>query len=610
MIRSRSLLLRRIASKCAAVVIAAAPFCASCSGGASSTAIPSATHGGGTLPELRPAVRKGQSPAPAPTQAAPVPVTFSYTFPASLANQATSAPAGTAASVQRRVPASNGSYTGFTSTASAITMTLNVKPVGGSNTAYPGSCTASGSGTSGVCSAPFTASPGAVVLSGTLVENGNTIATFSQTEIIQPNVANTITFTANPVVASVALNLASPLINAGTPQDVPLAVNALDANGNIIAGTASYVDATGAPLALTLTVNNAQAGGRGTVVITGPPRITTPGQAAVYAHYDGNWLASSTISVASTRTLAGPLGTTTLTTIPTAQLIGGFTQTPNFITAGPDGDMYASECGSGTQAAVARISLSGTFTEFTTPAMSTCAGGITTGPDGNIWMTDVVNNFVFKMTPAGVFTKYTITGGGGGAISIAAGHDGNIWVSDCITGSGCTQIDRITMGGVITPFTSGFIAGGGTEGIGNGPDGNVWFIEPDANAYGKITPAGKVTTYTGTTDDGFLSDCLVTGPDHNIWFAEWNANAVAKVAPSGSLIAEYPLNGAPQCVTVGPDGAIWAAEGNNNYIAQITMGGVVNEYQTGVGPSGISAGPDGNIWYADQGDGMVGKFVL
>ncbi len=61
----------------------------------------------------------------------------------------------------------------------------------------------------------------------------------------------------------------------------------MDADGNTIVGNANYVDSAGHPVAFLLNVSNAQAGGRGTVSILGPMRITAPGQAAIVAHYDG-----------------------------------------------------------------------------------------------------------------------------------------------------------------------------------------------------------------------------------------------------------------------------------------------------------------------------------
>lgn len=555
--------------------------------------------------------RLTQTPKPAPTQPAPVPVTVTYALPAPAAGGASAGTAGVSA-FARRNALSSGSYTGYTSTAAPITFNVTVTPVGGGATSYPGgSCTAAASGTAGVCSSTFTALPGAATLAGTLVEGGNTIASFSQLEIIQPNAANTLKFTANPVVASVNLQLGAAAINAGTAQDVPLAVNALDANGNIIAGSAPYVDAGGTPLALSLSAVNAQAGGRGSVVIKGPLRITAPGQAAIYAHYDGNWLASATISVSSTRTLSGSLGTATLTTNPTAVLYSGASQAPNFITVGPDGYLYATECavGSGIPMNIAKMSLSGQVQEFTTGSFSDCLGNIITGPDGNLWFTDPGNGALVKMTPSGSFTSYPLPGSQSPP-SVAAGPDGNLWATMCVLNQSCAGIDRVTPSGGITNFTAGFSVNGATEAVTLGPDGNLWFNQPNNNVIGKITRAGKVTTYSGvTTDIGGLSDCIVTGPDKNLWFVEWNAGKVARVNTNGVLIAEYSLSHTGQCLAVGPDGDIWATESQDGYLAQVSPGGAVSEYAAGVYPTGIILGPDGNLWYADQSNETIGKFV-
>src|SRR5262245_26204002 len=92
-------------------------------------------------------------------------------------------------------------------------------------------------------------------------------------------------------------------------------------------------------------------------------------------------------------------------------------------------------------------------------------GGITTGPDGNLWFTE--------------------------------------WSSCISSPSGCPRdaIGRITTSGVVTDFP--LPAGSTARGITAGPDGNVWFVasgsvgfNPPTNPYiGRITPSGTVTQF-------------------------------------------------------------------------------------------------------------------
>jgi streptogramin lyase len=47
---------------------------------------------------------------------------------------------------------------------------------------------------------------------------------------------------------------------------------------------------------------------------------------------------------------------------------------------------------------------------------------IVTGPDGNLWFTETLNNAIGKITTAGAITEYPAEANG-----LSAGPDGNLW---------------------------------------------------------------------------------------------------------------------------------------------------------------------------------------
>src|SRR3954454_18904821 len=155
-----------------------------------------------------------------------------------------------------------------------------------------------------------------------------------------------------------------------------------------------------------------------------------------------------------------------------------------------------------------------TITEF--PTYSVTLGGtsyITTGPDGNVWFTEVRR--IGRITTAGVVTSFSIPVDVDNDLSgIAAGPDGNLW----FTLAGSNKIGKLTTAGVSTMFDvpTAFSA---PRGIANGPDGNLWFVEVSGNKIGKVTPAGVVTEYPVPTADSLLSG-IAAGPDGNLWVAE------------------------------------------------------------------------------------------
>src|SRR4051794_8670691 len=48
------------------------------------------------------------------------------------------------------------------------------------------------------------------------------------------------------------------------------------------------------------------------------------------------------------------------------------------------------------------------FTEFNLPTLNSNPVGISAGPDGNIWFTELDNNAIGRLSPAGVLTEFPI----------------------------------------------------------------------------------------------------------------------------------------------------------------------------------------------------------
>ncbi len=375
-----------------------------------------------------------------PVSAQPVPVQITFPLP-----QATPAPTSLIQSrMQRRLQ-----YVSTANTQMAVTIT----PVGASVPSYTSSNTPC---TTSACSLTLTTTPGPSTLTLTLTDGTNTLASYSSVIIVRPATFNHLTFTANPVVNSVVLSLANPTPNAGTATNDVLTVNALDAAGQTIIGNANYVDRNGNPVALTLGVINNQAGGTGSVTIQGPSRITSPQRAPIYAHYDGNWLQSSAISVAASSSAVTTLTGTTLTTVPTV-IRYSINCTAYQMGTAPDGNLWFSERGC---QRIGRIAQNGTgFTDFITPA-NTDVIALTVAPNGNIWFGSTA---IDVRTPSGTFIQYS-PGYTAGLLCI--GNDSSIW----ITSNYANLLDKFTVNGQMISFN----ISSSTRDCTTGPDGNMW----------------------------------------------------------------------------------------------------------------------------------------
>jgi streptogramin lyase len=138
---------------------------------------------------------------------------------------------------------------------------------------------------------------------------------------------------------------------------------------------------------------------------------------------------------------------------------------------------------------------SGDITDFPVPTRSSRPEAITAGPDGNVWFTQSGSgNGIGRITPAGKITEYAVADPSwGNRHGIAAGPDGNLWFTQPYGRS----IGRITPSGVITEFLAP-TAGGLPEAITAGPDGNLWFTEPGMNRIGRISPTATPTAVKKT----------------------------------------------------------------------------------------------------------------
>lgn len=295
----------------------------------------------------------------------------------------------------------------------------------------------------------------------------------------------------------------------------------------------------------------------------------------------------------------------------------------------------------------------GDITEFSVASPPGGLNRITSGPDGNVWITMPGANAIGKMTPAGqpgagTVTQYAIPTSDSSPIDITTGPDGNLWFTEFVG-----KIGRITTAGQITEYPIAPVRSNGTArkadrafafGITAGPDGALWFVvnccAPGGQAdskIGRITTSGDMTLYpvpAGTSP----AVGITTGPDGNLWFPATNVpcanknqpcsqritGRIQRMTPQGVVTGDFIIPtfySDPSRIVTGPDGNLWFTEqggiGANGCctptfpapgkIGRISTTGVITEFQTQLNsegspytnPAGIAAGPDGNIWWTE-----------
>ncbi len=279
---------------------------------------------------------------------------------------------------------------------------------------------------------------------------------------------------------------------------------------------------------------------------------------------------------------------------------------PTGITTGPDGNLWFTDL----YAHIGRITPGGDIKLFslTCACAQKTATAITVGPDDNLWFGEEQGGTTFfggigRITTNGDVAEWSTPFPYRVPIDITAGPDGNLWFTE-----GSFSIGRITTDGTITEF---FLpTASNISGITVGPDGNLWFTA--FNEIGRITTAGAVTEFPLPVSGD--ARYITAGPDGNLWFTVYN-DKIGRITTSGG-ITEFPLptpGSYPFGITLGPDGNLWFTEIGGNRLGRITPTGIVDEFPiptAGSQPWGITRGPDGNIWFTEQLGNKIGKILL
>jgi streptogramin lyase len=297
--------------------------------------------------------------------------------------------------------------------------------------------------------------------------------------------------------------------------------------------------------------------------------------------------------------------------------IPGTDNRPNWIKAGPDGNLWFNQNAPGEGSTLGRITPAGQVTEigFALPEDIT---QFAFAKDGNIWFGE--GTHISEATPQGaVLHNYDVPSAHnaiGNSLHIALGWDGNIWYTEDGYREAPYVVGQITPAGVPTEFAVPFRP----EEIVAGPDGNVWFEGAGGSTIGRVTPTGDVATFNISSYPSFRG--LTSGPNGNLWMSSTSNGAIAvvEVNPAGQPVAAFSYADAPQYLALGPDGNLWAIEAGpgisadgGTHIDRITPQGGITEYPIptlNAEADTITAGPDGNIWFTEYLANQIGEVVL
>jgi streptogramin lyase len=153
---------------------------------------------------------------------------------------------------------------------------------------------------------------------------------------------------------------------------------------------------------------------------------------------------------------------------------------------------------------------------------------LTVGTDGNVWAVestggvDVLTRWTTLGAPVG--TAYNFANSSANPNGITTGPDGAVWV---LLG-GTSSVARFDNGFALTEFA--LPAGANPRGITAGPEGGVWITENALNNVSRLSwNNNTITRVAYAAPSSFGLQKLTTGPDGNIWTVGTNANRMAKL---------------------------------------------------------------------------------
>lgn len=310
------------------------------------------------------------------------------------------------------------------------------------------------------------------------------------------------------------------------------------------------------------------------------------------------------------------------------------------------------------------------------PALNAPTGqieAVALDPSGNVVASDANNNIVFRVLPNGTLTVLAGNGflgfsgeGGlatnaamGGPAGIAFDGAGNLYITD-VTNS---RVRRLTPGGIISTYAGngarGYSGDGGPAtsaslnqpyGVAVDPSGNLYIADRNNNRIRQVSPDGTITTVVGNGTAGFSGDggaaatAMLNGPlavtvdsAGNFYIADTLNNRIRKVnggiitTVAGSGVANFNGDGGPALsaavyqpagINVDSAGNLYIATGGS--IRKVTPAGIINTIAGGNGngftgdggqavngslnlPSGSVVDSAGNLYIADTNNCRVRK---
>jgi sugar lactone lactonase YvrE len=222
--------------------------------------------------------------------------------------------------------------------------------------------------------------------------------------------------------------------------------------------------------------------------------------------------------------------------------------------------------------------------------------GVAVDAAGDVYVTDIGLQEVFKISPAG--TQTTVGTGLEVPEDVAVDGAGNVYITD----SHADAVFKVTPGGVQTMVGSGFSY---PVGVAVDGAGDLYVSDPFVPTVFRIAPAGAQTMVGSgyNTPAGVAVDA-----GGNVYVADTFDATVFKITPNGTqtMIGSGLIS--PAAVAVDAAGDVYITNSATDTVYEVTPSGNQTTVSTGLDvPNGVTLDGSGNLYVADTFNGQVTK---
>ena len=222
--------------------------------------------------------------------------------------------------------------------------------------------------------------------------------------------------------------------------------------------------------------------------------------------------------------------------------------------------------------------------------------GVAVDVGGNVYVTDIGLQEVFKITPSG--TQTTVGTGLGVPEDVAVDGAGNVYITD----SQADAVFKVTPGGVQTTVGRGFSY---PVGVALDGAGNVFVSDPFVPTVFKITPAGA----QGMVGSGYNTPAgVAVDAAGNVYVADTFDMTVFKITPGGTqtMIGSGLIS--PSAVAVDAAGDVYITDSATDTVYEVTPNGIQSTVSSGFNvPNAVALDGPGNLYVADTFNQQVTK---